>query len=198
MEWNDHSKLRDLHSFMSPSQGSWLDDNDEEFLARYSNYRAKERGTELHAWAAKTIDICIEEGLKLQNNKSTLAMYINDAIGFGMRTEQPLFYSENCFGTADAISFLESKKILRIHDLKTGKTQAKMRQLYIYAALFCLEYGFKPSSLKIETRIYQNDSIMVDRPTTDIILPIMDNIVHKDKLINGYSVGGIEQWVKMN
>lgn len=181
---------------MSPSQGSWLDDTDDEFLVRYSNFKAKERGTALHEWASITIPICIEEGLKLQNNKSTLSMYINDAIGFKMRTEQPLYYSDNCYGTADAISFLDAKKILRIHDLKTGKTPAKMRQLYIYAALFCLEYKFKPDTLKIETRIYQNDSIWVERPGVDIILPIMDNIVHKDKLINGYSSGGIEQWVK--
>ena len=198
MNWNEHSQLKGCHSFMSPSQGSWLDDTDEEFLARYSNYKAKERGTMLHDWAAQTIDICIEEGIKLQNNKTTLPMYINDAIGFKMRTEQPLVYSENCYGTADAISFVDAKKILRIHDLKTGKTPAKMRQLYIYAALFCLEYNFKPDTLKIETRIYQNDEIYVERPGVDIILPIMDNIVHKDKLISGITSGGIEQWIQMS
>lgn len=198
MNWNTHSELKGMHAFMSPSQGAWVDDTDEEFLERYSNYRAKERGTELHAFAAQAIELFQEEGLKISNNKSTLAMYINDAVGFKMRTEQPLVYSVNCYGTADAISFVDAKKILRIHDLKTGKTPAKMRQLYIYAALFCLEYNFKPDSLKIETRIYQNNNIIVDRPGVDIILPIMDTIVHKDKLISGNTEGGIEQWVRMS
>lgn len=61
-------------------------------------------------------------------------MYVNDAIGFKMTPEQPLFYSENCFGTADAISY--RNKLLRIHDLKTGLIPAHMEQLMIYAALF--------------------------------------------------------------
>ena len=74
-------------------------------------------------------------------------MYVNDAIGFRMRPEQPLFYSENCFGTADAISFDEKKKYLRIHDLKTGVGKVKLDQLLIYASLFCLEYNFKPGDM---------------------------------------------------
>jgi hypothetical protein len=32
-------------------------------------------------------------------------MYVNDAIGYQMTPEQPIYYSENCVGTADAISF---------------------------------------------------------------------------------------------
>ena len=56
------------------------------------------------------------------------------------------------------------------------------------------EYGYKPGDIKVETRIYQNDEILVDQPGADIILPIMDNIVHKDKLINGYSAGGFKAW----
>lgn len=65
-----------------------------------------------------------------------------------MMPEQPLFYSENCFGTANAISF--RKNHLQIHDLKTGAIHAHMEQLLIYAALFCLEYQAKASDITIE------------------------------------------------
>lgn len=61
-------------------------------------------------------------------------MYVNDAISFRMVPEQILFYSENCFGTADTIVFRNGT--LRIHDLKTGVVPAHMEQLEIYAALF--------------------------------------------------------------
>lgn len=109
-------------------------------------------------------------------------MYVNDAIGFGMTPEQVLYYSPNCFGTADTISF--KKNILRIHDLKTGETKASLHQLEVYAALFCLEYDIKPGELDdIELRIYQNDDVLVGHPQADDILPIMDSIIHFDKLI---------------
>jgi len=109
-------------------------------------------------------------------------MYVNDAIGFKMTPEQVLYYSDNCFGTADSISFRNN--ILRIHDLKTGITPGHMEQLEIYTALFCLEYKYKPSEIDIELRIYQSDEIIVHKPTADIILPIIDKIITFDKLIN--------------
>lgn len=109
-------------------------------------------------------------------------MYVNDAIGFQMETEVVLFYSEYFYGTADAISF--RKNFLRIHDLKTGDTPTSMKQLFIYVALFCLEYKVKPSQLAgIECRIYQNDEIVIANPTAEDIVPIMDHIVHLDKLM---------------
>jgi hypothetical protein len=108
-------------------------------------------------------------------------MYVNDAIGFRMTPEQPLFYSENCFGTADAICF--RNKLLRIHDYKSGVTPARMEQLEIYAALFCLEYRVKPSDIDIELRIYQLDEILHHKPTAEDIVPIMDKIITFDKLI---------------
>ena len=74
--------------------------------------------------------------------------------------------------------------MLRIHDLKTGKIKAHMQQLYIYAALFCLEYHQKPGQMGFELRIYQNNGIDVSNPTGDMILPIMDKIIQFDKLIN--------------
>ena len=85
-------------------------------------------------------------------------------------------------GTADAIIFRND--FLRIHDLKTGETPAKMEQLMIYAALFCLEYGIKPSEIGMELRIYQNDEVLCHNATVEDIFPIMDRIITFDKIIN--------------
>lgn len=72
-------------------------------------------------------------GAKLPKSQKTLNMYVNDAISFRMVPEQILFYSENCFGTADTIVFRNGT--LRIHDLKTGVVPAHMEQCLKYAAL---------------------------------------------------------------
>ena len=133
-------------------------------------------GTKFHQWAKDTIDL----GIKQPRSNKTLSSYVNDAIGFKMDTEVVLFYSERFFGTADSICFRNG--VLRIHDLKTGKTKVHMEQLMIYAALFCLEYKVKPGDIEIELRIYQNDEILYHKPTADQIVPIMDHIVHLDKL----------------
>jgi hypothetical protein len=118
---------------------------------------------------------------KASESKKTINMYVNDAIGFQMKPEQILYYSDNCFGTADAISF--RNKFLRIHDLKTGAIPAHMEQLMIYAALFCLEYRVKPSDIEMELRIYQSDDILICNPCADEIMPIMDKIITFDKVI---------------
>jgi hypothetical protein len=99
-----------------------------------------------------------------------------------MDPEVVLYYSDNCFGTADAISF--DKKLLRIHDFKSGIIPAHMEQLEIYAALFCLEYDVAPGDIQIELRIYQNDEIFIEMPSAEVILPIMDKIISFDKIIN--------------
>ena len=53
----------------------------------------------------------------------------------------------------------------------------------IYAALFCLEYKVKPGEIDMELRIYQNDDILVCNPTAEDILPIIDKIVHLNKVL---------------
>ena len=108
-------------------------------------------------------------------------LYVNDCVGFKMAPEQILFYSENCYGTADAISFRNA--FLRIHDLKTGAIPAHIEQLMVYAALFCLEYKVKPGTIGMELRIYQNDEVLCHTPVADEIAPIMDKIITFDKLI---------------
>ena len=184
MIFNQHSKLEGLHALFSPSQPHWLRYDDDKLLEVYANKKANEMGTILHAWAKSTIDL----GIKQPRSNKTIYSYVNDAIGFKMSTEVVLFYSENFFGTADAISFRNN--VLRIHDLKTGKIPAKIEQLRVYAALFCLEYGYKPNDIQIELRIYQNDDIEYDYPTAEEIVPIMDRIIHLDKVIN--RIGGKE------
>ena len=99
-----------------------------------------------------------------------------------MSTEVILYYSDRFFGTADAISFRNG--MLRIHDLKTGKTPVHMEQLMIYAALFCLEYKVKPGEIEMELRIYQNDEILYFNPTAEDIAPVMDQIIHLDKILS--------------
>ena len=177
MNFNKHSMLEGLHAPFSPSSSSWLRYDDDKALSVYQNKKAAEIGTRLHAWAKETIDL----GIKQPKSKKTLYSYVNDAIGFKMQTEVVLFYSERFFGTADAISFRNG--FLRIHDLKTGITPVHMEQLEIYAALFCLEYRVKPGEIDMELRIYQNDEVIVHNPTAEDILPIMDKIIHLDKIL---------------
>jgi len=177
MNFNRHFELEGKHAFLSPSQYHWINYDENKLINSYSNFRAKERGTRLHAFAKE----CIELGIKLPKSKKTLNMYVNDAIGFKMIPEQPLYFSENCFGTADAIVF--KNNLLRIHDLKSGATPASMNQLLVYTALFCLEYEFDPKDIDAELRIYQHDEIMIHEPCADDIFPIMDKIVAFDKVI---------------
>ena len=178
MNFNMHSEIEGLHAFLGASKYHWLNYDDDKLAESYSKHLATLKGTELHEFAKE----CIRLGIKLPKSQKTLNMYVNDAIGFKMTPEQPLFYSPNCFGTADAIAFRND--ILRVHDLKTGAMPAHMEQLLIYAALFCLEYKIKPGSIGVELRIYQSNEIIVDNPTAEIILPVMDKIVRFDKLIS--------------
>ena len=177
MNFNKHSLFEGQHAFLGASKYHWINYDESKLVESYSNYMAAQRGTELHEFAAQ----CIRLGQKLPKSQKTLNMYVNDAIGFRMTPEQVLFYSENCFGTADAISF--SKDFLRIHDYKSGVTPAKIDQLMIYAALFCLEYRKKPGDIGMELRLYQSDDILVANPTAEDIAPIMDKIITFDKLI---------------
>lgn len=177
MNFNQHFNLAGRHAFLGASKYHWVNYDDDKLVDTYSKFLAVQRGTELHDIAAKLIKL----GLKQPKSKKTFNMYVNDAIGYKMTPEQVLYYSDNCFGTADSISFRNG--LLRIHDLKTGVTPAHMEQLMIYAALFCLEYKMKPSEIEIELRIYQSDEIVVHNPEVDEIVPIMDKIVTFDKIL---------------
>lgn len=177
MNFNKHFSLEGQHAFLGASKYHWIRYDDQKLIESYCNFLASWKGTSIHEFASQ----CIKLGQKLPKQNKTLNMYVNDAIGFKMKPEQVLFYSDNCFGTADAISFRGN--LLRIHDLKTGVTPAHMEQLLIYTALFCLEYKLKPSDINTELRLYQSDEVIVHKPEADEILPIIDKIITFDKLI---------------
>ena len=179
MIFSRHSDLVGKHAFLSPSKYHWVNYDEDKLDKAYIAAMAARRGDELHAFAHDAIRL----GQKLPRNGKTLNMYVNDGIGYRMNTEQPLYYSDNAYGSADCISFRKDK--LRIHDLKTGITPASEKQLEVYAALFCLEYRFKPHDIEIELRIYQNDQVNIfDVDDPHSIVVIMDKIKIFDKIIN--------------
>lgn len=180
MKFNEHSRLVGEHAFLSASNYHWINYDEEKLAERYRTSQLAARGTQLHELAAQLIRM----GIKMPRNQQTFNAYVNDAIGYKMVPEQVLFYSVNCFGTPDTISFRNGK--LRIHDLKTGTTKASVRQPEVYAALFCLEYKFKPHQLDIELRLYQSDEIVIHVPELDDIVRIMDRIRTFDKMIESF------------
>ena len=183
MIFNKHYELRNKHAFLSPSKHYWINWDEEKLRNSYRNAQATERGTELHELAEK----CIRNGVKLQANKTTLSLYVNDAIGYKMTPEQALYYSDNCYGHADAISF--RRNILRIFDLKTGEvTPGSMDQLLIYAAIFCHEYHVDPHSIKYDLRIYQFDKAVCYEPEGEEIAEIMDIIVKEDNIVESMKI----------
>lgn len=177
MLFNQHSGLVGKHAFLSPSNYHWLNYDDQKLEARYHTVMAAQRGSDIHALAHEAIRL----GIKLSKSNQALSTYVNDAIGYKMLCEQILFYSDNCFGTADTISFRRNK--LRIHDLKTGVISSSEKQLEVYAAIFCLEYGVSPFDIDIELRIYQRDEIRIFDPPPELIASIMDRIVDFDQHI---------------
>jgi hypothetical protein len=178
MLFNTHLNLRGTHAFLSPSNYSWINYDEDKLDRVYSAAQAAKRGTDLHAFAHEAIRL----GVRMPTSRNTLNLYVNDALGYRMIPEQVLFYSTNIYGSADTIAFRKNK--LRIHDLKTGLLEASPHQLEIYDALFCLEYRIKPFEIQHELRIYQNDEVKVFEPDPDVIVHIMDKIVTFDRRIN--------------
>lgn len=201
MNWNRHSNLEGAHAFLSASKYNWLNKSDEELVETYRNSFATTIGTMLHAYAADAIRFreklrkadakgvkfdlmrrgVPEFAIDIHNVFPTLMQYVNDSVGFQMDPEVLLYYSDTCFGTTDAIQYYGD--MLRINDLKTGTTPAKMDQLKIYAALFFLEYGYKPEKSRIELRIYQMDDYILYEPEPIEIREVMDAIVTKDRVL---------------
>lgn len=177
MNFDTHSELIGKHAFLSASRYHWINYSADKLDEVFRNSQAAKRGTELHDFAHQAIRL----GIKLPDTPKTLNLYVNDAIGYKMSPEQILYHSDNCYGTADAISF--RRNFLRIHDLKTGVNDASFHQLEIYVALFCLEYGVRPGEIEIELRIYQNDDVQTLEPTVEDVVRIMDLIMAFDRRI---------------
>lgn len=206
MQFNTHRHLEGKHAIFSASSWYWLNDEPDELVNRLCSQYASTMGTILHNVAYKHIKYRIKLHKYDKNNVvlelltngipaividtidfdsmfDNLMTYVNDCIGFRMEPEVVLAYSENFYGTTDAIIFSERERFLRIHDYKSGVSPASMNQLKIYMALFCLEYGFKPGNITSELRIYQSNEIVVSNPEADEIVPIMDKIVTTDKFL---------------
>ena len=181
MIFNKHSTLKGSHALLSASKYHWINYDDEKLDRYFASQVAAVRGTELHSLAHDLIRLKI----KLPQSAKTLNMYVNDVLGYRMTPEQLLFYSENCFGTPDAISYSEKKKILRISDLKTGVTPTSEKQLLVYAALFFLEYGkaLGITAFDVETqlRIYQNDEVRLYLADPVDVTYIIDKIITFDR-----------------
>lgn len=187
MHFNTHYRAASAgsHAFLSASKYAWINYDDEKLEQVFASSLAAEKGDRLHDLAARLI----REGVRLTRTNQTLNLYVNDAIGFRMRPEQMLYYSDNAFGTADAISFREEKRKpkLRIHDLKTGIIPASFNQLNVYAAYFFLEYqrtiNLTPFEVDMELRIYQNDDIQILQGDPDTIIHIMEKAKRFEKRI---------------
>lgn len=209
MIFNKHFELKGKHALLAPSQPYWLRYSEDQLFQKFQSTYAQEIGTSLHELA----ETLISERIKLKKTDKTLILvhllhagiprpaididrlyqnfmvYVNDAIGFRLTPEQILVYSEDCYGTADTISFNDN--FLRIHDYKSGSTPAKMEQLLIYAGLFCLEYNIRPGELAgCELRIYQNDDIEFGNPTADDIAKVMDTIRNSATIVHDIKMGG--------
>lgn len=181
MLWKNFSKAfkEGDHAFLGASNHSWFNYDDEKLIKTYISRMAASKGTAIHDLACRLIKLKV----RLPENNTTLSLYVNDSIKFRMRPEEKLFYSKFAYGTTDGINYNDN--VLMISDLKTGKTKVSFMQLMIYAALFFLCYP--EVSLKkvkrIELRIYQNDSVLLETPGIDDILPVMDKIKRCSRIL---------------
>jgi hypothetical protein len=176
MRFNKHLRFQGEHAFLSPSNYHWINYTPNRLSERWTTARAAAWGTAQHEYAMQEI-----RAGRLSDHVGTLGMYINDCIRYRMTPEQMLFYSENCFGTADAIAFRYNK--LRISDLKSGVVKGSVHQLEVYAAIFCLEYDKDPFGIGIELRIYQDDEVLVYDADPEDIMLIMEKIQDFDHQI---------------
>lgn len=182
--FNDHWKLAGKHAFMSPSSYHWLNYDDDKLRNRVKTAMDAALGTRKHELAKELIEM----GIKLADTGQTLNTYVNDCIGYRMQPEVLLYFSDNCFGTADAIDFRLNPKTrkmrLRVFDLKNGETKASEKQLWVYIAIFCLEYEVDINEIEVDARIYQHDQIKHFEIDPVVILDVMDRIRHGDEIVN--------------
>lgn len=183
MNWHEHYAFKKTHSFLSPSRPHWIRYDSEKLGLVFENRQKAALGSALHALAENMIKLSI----KVLDDGSAFSRYVNDAIDLSMKPEQLLFYSENIYGTADAISFLDNT--LRIHDLKTGTSEGSIEQLHVYCALFCLEYRISPNQISIVCRIYHENGVMEWCPTKTEILILMGKIEFLDETIENLKRG---------
>lgn len=206
MIFRRHSELEGKHAILSASSWRWINDDPESLTKRLCSQYLAPIGTILHDIARKHIKHriklnkydkknimleLVEQGvpefvinaINLDFMYDNLMRYVNDCIAFKMTPEVVLRFSNNFFGTADAIKYDEESRFLRIHDYKSGTTPAHMEQLMIYVALFCLEYAIKPSSIQCELRIYQGEEPTIYEPASEEITQIIETIITFDNFM---------------
>ena len=213
MNFNKHFAQEGKHAILSASSWRWINDDKDSLVKRITSSYAQSIGTILHDLAYRHIKYRIKMNkydkknvmLELLSNGipaividtidfdrmfENLMTYVNDGVGFKLFPEVVLYYSDNFFGTADAIGFNENDRILRIHDYKSGVIPAHIEQLEIYAALFCLEYRCKPHEIDIHLQIYQGADVLYHNPEPGEIKEIIDKIVDYDKFLNQIRLEG--------
>lgn len=175
--WNNHQELEGTHSFLSPSNNSWLRYTEDKLISTYRKHRAKEEGTILHEFASQAINL----GIKLKEENSTLNLFVNDCIDEYIHSEVLLYYSEYCYGTADGIKYDRPNKHIIIADLKNGSSHKSLTkfedQLSVYAALMCLEYKLDPLDHTYEGRIYVSNAKSITSIDPEYVLMIMNKII---------------------
>ena len=206
MNFRKHSELEGKHAILSASSWRWINDDPESLVKRLCSQYLSPIGTILHDIARKHIKHriklnkydkknvmleLVEQGvpvyvidtINFDSMYENLMRYVNDCVAFKMTPEVVLQYTNNFFGTADAIKYDEESRFLRIHDFKSGTTPAHIEQLMIYVALFCLEYAIKPTSIQCELRIYQGPEPLIYEPTTEEIAQIIETIITFDNFM---------------
>jgi hypothetical protein len=207
-----HEEWKGKHSFLSPSSHRLDRDlNEEDFIKGMRAQYSAAIGTAIHEKAEFRInnklrirnkthaaDLILEKLVEAKIPRAiiepgefaeTFMAYVNDAIGYDMFAEVPVGISDEAFGTIDAMSFNYKTKLLRIHDLKTGRVPAKIEQLVEYVAYFCIEYKLKPGEISTELRIYQSGEIITVTPTAPDILPFMERIKRGDNIMKRLNGG---------
>lgn len=210
MNFNKHLQQEGKHAILSASSWRWLNDDRDTLLKRITSQHAQIVGTLLHAIAYKHIKFRVKlnkydkknvmlellangvpgyviDTMDFDSVFENLMTYVNDGVGFKMIPEVVLFYSNNFFGTADAILFNERERILRIHDYKSGVLPAHIEQLEIYAALFCLEYRYKPHEIETHLRIYQKNEVLCHDPEPGEIKAVIDKILEHESFLKQIS-----------
>jgi hypothetical protein len=183
-QFRPHYNLVGKHAFMSASQYHWINYDEDKIRDRFATAAAAALGTRKHELASELIEM----GIKLPDTGQTLNSYVNDCIGHRMQPEVLLYFSDNCFGTTDAIDFRlnprTQKMRLRVFDLKTGTGKASEKQLWVYIAIFCLEYEVDVNEIEIDARIYQNDMVLSFEIDPLDILEVMAKMKRFDDIIN--------------
>lgn len=190
MIFHKHPEFSETHAIFSPSQPYWINYDKQKTIDYFDRSRAQEKGTRLHAMVAEMIRCYLLYGTPLPNTlskKDTIGLYFHDACKYRMEPEVTVVYSDICYGHIDALSFDEKKRILRIHDLKTGINPAKFLQLEVYAAQFFAEYAndiqyglqIPLESCAVELRIYQFDQCQIETPPVEFILNDITNSIRE-------------------